>query len=42
MSAPLITAMLAKDVINSAIRNTQIHIAPNGPTSPPITPEISA
>jgi len=42
MRAPLITAMFVKDVINSGIRNTQIHIAPNGPTSPPTSPEISA
>jgi cytoskeletal protein CcmA (bactofilin family) len=47
MSAPLITSgistsFLSKDIINSIIRNTQIHIAPFGPTSPPTTQEIVA
>jgi hypothetical protein len=47
MSAPLITAgisssLLSKDTINSIIRNVQIHIAPNGATSPPTTQEIGA
>ena len=45
MSAPLITSLfsdsfIASDVVNSSIRNMQSHIAPNGPTSPPTTPEI--
>jgi len=47
MSAPLITAgittsFLSKDIVNGIIRNTQIHIAPNGPTSPPTTQEVVA
>jgi len=47
MSAPLITSgittsFLSKDIVNSIIRNTQIHIAPYGPTSPPTTQEIEA
>jgi hypothetical protein len=47
MSAPLITSaisssFLSKDIINSIIRNVQIHIAPNGATSPPTTQEIGA
>jgi cytoskeletal protein CcmA (bactofilin family) len=47
MSAPLInsgitTSFLSTDIVNSIIRNTQIHIAPFGPTSPPTTQEIEA
>jgi hypothetical protein len=47
MSAPLITSgittsFLSKDIVNSIIRNIQIHIAPFGPTSPPTTQEIEA
>jgi len=45
MSAPFINSgisasFLSKDIINSTIRNMQIHIAPYGPTSPPTTQEI--
>ena len=47
MSAPLITSaisssFLSKDIVNSIIRNVQIHIAPNGATSPPTTQEVGA
>ena len=47
MSAPLIssgitTSFLSKDIVNGIIRNTQIHIAPYGPTSPPTTQEVVA
>lgn len=47
MSAPLSssaisTSFFAKDVINGILRNLQSHIAPNGPTSPPTRPEITA
>jgi len=47
MSAPLSssaisTSFFAKDIINGILRNLQSHIAPNGPTSPPTRPEITA
>jgi len=46
VSAPYITSslsstMLGLDTINGNLRNMQFHIAPNGPTSPPTTPEIT-
>jgi hypothetical protein len=46
VSAPYITSalsttLLGKDLVNGILRNFQSHIAPNGPTSPPTTQELT-